>query len=77
MSLKSKVKNVDVEKEAEEILNLRVAKPKKEKKCTTICLRIPVDLLNEMDELVENGNSPTRTYWIWTAIREKIKRECK
>lgn len=74
MSLKSKVKNLDLEKEAEEILSLRVPKAKKEKKCTTICLRIPVDLLNEMDAVVENDTSPTRTYWIWTAIREKLKR---
>lgn len=74
MSLKGKVKNFDVEKEANEILNSRLAKPKKEKKCTTICLRIPVDLLNEMDAIVENDTSPTRTYWIWTAIREKIRR---
>lgn len=74
MSLKGKVKSVNNEKEAEEILNQRMPKAKNEKKFTTICLRVPVDLLNEMDAIVENDNSPTRTFWIWTAIKEKIKR---
>lgn len=48
----------------------------KEKTIQSIKLRIPTDLLEEIDQLVaERKPSPSRHQWILEALYEKVERE--
>lgn len=42
-----------------------------------ICLRIPLELLEQMDEKVKQRAALTRTAWILEAIQQKLKAEEK
>lgn len=43
----------------------------------SICLRVPLNLLEEMDEKVKQRAALTRTAWILEAIQQKLKAEEK
>lgn len=45
------------------------------KKWTNLCLRIPVEMLKEVDEAVGNRVGITRTGWILESIHEKLQRQ--
>ncbi len=46
--------------------------PKENKKSTNICLRIPTEMLIEIDQIVLDQRVVTRTTWILQALQEKI-----
>lgn len=49
---------------------------KKDGEKQTILLRVPVELLERVDKLVESLYGIKRTGWILQAMQEKWKREC-
>jgi len=47
----------------------------KNKKWTTICLRIPIEMVLDIDSLIEEKMLPSRTAWILQTLNEKIREE--
>lgn len=43
----------------------------------TVCLRVPFDILQRVDERVKERAALTRTAWILEAIQQKLKAEEK
>ena len=60
----------------DEIINRggEVRSDKKKREWTAICLRIPKDMVEDIDTNVDERPGMTRTAWILEAIHEKLKR---
>ena len=48
-------------------------KPVKQKKFKNVLIRIPIDILNELDSLIEKKPWVNRTQWIIQVIHEKLR----
>lgn len=74
---KAKADEVDVDALIDRGAKVKEDKVEATKKWTYINVRIPVDMLNDVDQTVNERVGITRTGWILEAIHEKIKRSKK
>lgn len=69
-----KLEEVDVDALIEKGAKVKEDKVEESKKWTIINLRLPTDMLSNVDEEVKERIGMTRTGWILEAINEKLKR---
>ena len=70
----AKVEEVDVDALIEKGAKVKEDKVEENKKWTIINLRLPTNMLGDVDEEVKERIGMTRTGWILEAIQEKLKR---
>lgn len=69
-----KLEEVDVDALIEKGAKVKEDKVEESKKWTIINLRLPTDMLSNVDQEVKERSGMTRTGWILEAINEKLKR---
>lgn len=73
------IKSKTLRKEIEEAISkgAKVKEDNQKKKTTTFCLRLPVDLLDKIDESLVEYPEFSKTTFIIQAIREKLNKPKK
>lgn len=81
MVLRAKVEKTDTKTETiDEVISrgghvLADLDAKKKKEWINFCLRIPVDMLDRIDQELEDRIGISKTGWILEAIQEKLKKQ--
>lgn len=78
MVIQKKIENNSTIQEARKYVSKGYIRPELQLyKTTAICLRIPFDLLHQMDNRVKKRAALSRTAWILEAIQEKLDAQTK
>jgi hypothetical protein len=72
-----KIEDIDVDALIDKGAKVKEDQISEAKKWTYMNLRIPVEMINLVDEAVDKSVGITRTGWILQAINEKLKKEVK